>query len=187
MNRTQQDQPVSAGGSMPTSGTNRPGPLGIPSLNTPSGATPDHLVLERLGINAAIETTEFVDEYPASPSAPDILAWYKRSALLGTPGMTVIGGMTGINDAGPSAFTRLSEVVPGDHLVLTAVDGALVHFDVLENTVTMQSPDFTALLSDTSQERLMLLGWDGPYQQALSTVGIQVVNGIRVPATPDGD
>jgi len=172
---------------MPTSGTNRPGPLGILPLNTPSGATPDHLVLERLGIDAAIETTEFVDEYPASPSAPDVVAWYKRSALLGTPGVTAIGGMTGISDAGPSAFTRLSEVIPGDQLLITAVDGAVVHYDVQENTVVTQSPDFTTLLADTSLERLMLLGWDGAYQEAVATVGIQVVSGVRVPASSVDD
>lgn len=169
---------------MPTSGTNRPGPLGgLPATAQP-GVRPVRLTIERLGIDAPIESFTFTNDVPSLPETPEIVAWYQRSAPLGVPGVMLLGGSSALADTGPSAFTRLSEVQVEDRAVLIGANHSEYHFDIVQSEPLASPPDFTTLLHETVEERLVLLGWEGPFQAALAAGAVHLVAGVRVVATP---
>lgn len=179
MGARQDDQTV-PGGSMPTSGANRPGPMRPRPLADPTGTNPVGIRLDRLGINAVVETAEFVNNQPVPPSSPELTAWYPRSSLLGVPGVILIGGHTTLEDAGPSAFTRLTEAKAGDSVVLTGANGGTFSFLLQNVEPDAPPPDFEALLAQRDAERLVLLGWEGDYPVPGSNRTLVLANGVRL-------
>jgi hypothetical protein len=167
-------------GSMPTSGSNRPGPMGPqPRTVAATGTNPVAIRLVRLGIDTNVETGEFAFGLPSDPSTPWIVAWYRNSALLGEPGVVLIGGKTTVDDAGPSAFTRLAEVVAGDIVELTGQNGGSFTYAIDTIESDAKTPAFDQVLAQNDQERLMLVGWDGKYPSQLSNRTVIVVTGTR--------
>jgi hypothetical protein len=141
-------------------------------------------MIERLGIDTAIESFTFNNDEPVLPETPEIVAWYQRSAPLGVPGVMLIGGSSALADTGPSAFTRLSEVQVEDRAVLIGVNHSEYHFEIVQSESLASAPDFTTLLHETVEERIVLLGWEGPFQSAIATGGAHLVAGVRVVVTP---
>jgi hypothetical protein len=166
---------------MPTSGANRPGPMRPRPLAEPTGTNPVAIALERLGIAAAVETAEFINDLPVPPSLPELTAWYPRSSLLGVPGVILIGGLTALEETGPSAFTRLSEAKPGDLVTLTGANGGTFTYQLVTVEPEAPSPDFNALLAQRDAERLILLGWEGAYPLPGDVRAIVMAAGVRQP------
>jgi len=164
---------------MPTSGANRPGPLRPRPLTEPTGTNPVAIRLERLGIDAVVETAEFEAEQPVSPSAPELTAWYPRSSLLGVPGVILIGGLTTLGDAGPSAFTRLSEAKSGDLVELTGANGGTFQYTLETVDSDAAPPDFATLLAQRDADRLVLIGWSGEFPRPGAGVTIVMAAGVR--------
>jgi hypothetical protein len=169
---------------MPTSGTNRPGPIGMRPQSPQSGIKPVQIAIERLGIAAPIEALNFSNEAPSLPETPESVAWYPRSTPLGIPGVVLIGGSSAVADTGPSAFTRLSEVLPEDIVLITGVNGGEFQFAVAQSEPLSTPPDFASLLQENAEERLMLLAWQGVFASAIATGGVHLVAGTRVMITP---
>jgi hypothetical protein len=172
----QNDQLV-PGGSMPTSGANRPGPMRPRPMAEPSGTNPVTIRLERLGIDAAIETAEFANDQPVPSSAPELVAWYRRSSLLGVPGVILLGGRTALEEAGPSAFTRLAEAKTGDLVELTGANGGTFQFTLDAVDPQAIPPDYVTLLAQRDAERLVLIGWEGDYPAPGGT--LVMASGVR--------
>lgn len=167
-------------GSMPTSGSNRPGPMGPqPRTVATTGSSPVAIRLVRLGIDTNVETREFEFGLPSDPSTPWITAWYRNSAMLGERGLVLIGGKTTVDDNGPSAFTRLSEVVEGDIVELTGQNGGSFAYTLDKVELSVKTPAFNQLFAMKDQERLMLVGWDEKYPSSLSSRTVTVVTGAR--------
>jgi hypothetical protein len=145
----------------------------------PTGTIPVAILLERLGINATVESAEFDADQPVPPSLPELTAWYPRSSLLGVPGVILIGGLTTLEEAGPSAFTRLSEANSGDPVMLTGENGGT--FTYLLEAVDLQAtpPDYAALLAQRDVERLVLVGWEGDYPVPGSGRSLVMATGVR--------
>ena len=176
-----QDDQIQPGGSMPTSGANRPGPVRPRPVAEPTGTHPVTIALERLGINAAVETAEFAADQPVPPSLPELAAWYQRSSVLGVPGVILIGGLTTIEEAGPSAFTRLSEANSGDLVELTGANGGTFIYALESVDPQAAPPDYTTLLAQRDLDRLVLIGWDGDYPVPGSGGTLVMASGVRQP------
>lgn len=176
MARLQTDDGV---GSMPTSGSNRPGPMGPRPRVLTSGTTPVAIRLARLGIDTDVEASDFTFGLPADPSTPWVTAWYRRSSLLGELGVVLIGGKTAVDDDGPSAFTRLSEVVAGDLVELTGSNGGSFSYALETVDPAAKTPNFDALFATKDAERLTLIGWDEKYPSSLSSRTVVIASGIR--------
>ncbi len=170
---------------MPTSGTNRPGPLGGMPIDIQPGVIPAQLELERLGIDAPIDIATFTADLPSEPEAPERLNWYQRSAPLGVPGVVLIGGTSTTSETGPSAFTRLTEVEPGDIVVLNGANDGTFHYSVDSSETLAAPPDFGTLFDPTTEERLVLLGWNDSFTVAANNGGLHQVTGLRISATQD--
>ena len=167
-------------GPMPTSGTNRPGPMGPqPRTVAVAGTAPIAIRFVRLGIDTDIEAKDFEFGLPSDPSTPWIAAWYHNSALLGEPGVVLIGGKTTVDDDGPSAFTRLAEAVEGDLVEITGQNRGSFPYTVETVEPSVKTPAFDQLFAMKDQERLMLVGWDGKYPSRLSSRTVTVVTAVR--------
>lgn len=169
---------------MPTSGTNRPGPLGGLPIATQPGVKPVHIAIERLGIAAPVQSLNFSDDAPTLPETPETVAWYPRSTPLGVPGVMLMGGSSAVADTGPSAFTRLSEVLTDDIVLVTGANNGQFHFEVSQSESLTTPLDFASLLADNAEERVMLLAWQGTFANAIATGGVYLVAGTRVMVTP---
>ena len=177
----QNDQPAPSAG-MPTSGTNRPGPMGGLPFVIQSGVTPVRVQIERLGVDAVVEAATFDGDSPSEPSDRATVFWYQRSAPLGVTGITLIGGSTATADAGPSAFTRLPEVTIDDVVVVTGANSGHFQYQVDRSEVLTTPPDYDALFADTEYERIMLLGWESSYFVAARSGALYLVSGLRTVA-----
>ena len=182
----QNDQPAPSAG-MPTSGTNRPGPMGGLPFVVQSGVTPVRLQIERLGVDAVVEAATFDGDSPSEPSDRSILVWYQRSAPLGVTGTSLIGGSTTTTDAGPSAFTRLPEVTIDDVVIITGANSGHFQYQVDRSEVLASPPDYNVLFADTEYERIILLGWEDSYALAARSGALYLVSGVRTvaPAAED--
>lgn len=166
-------------GSMPTSGSNRPGPMGPQPQVVTAGTAPVAIRISRLGIDTDVEAADFAFGLPTDPSTPWVTAWYRNSSLLGEPGLAVIGGKIAVDDDGPSAFTRLSEVVAGDIVELTGRNGGRFSYTIESIDAAAKTPRFENLFADRTAERVMLVGWDEKYPSALSSRTVIVATGLR--------
>ncbi len=176
--RVQSDTGV---GPMPTSGSNRPGPMGPQPRVLTAGTTPVAIRLARLGIDTDVEARDFVYGLPSDPATPWITAWYRSSSLLGEAGVVLIGGKTTVDDQGPSAFTRLTEVVAGDIIELTGQNGGKYTYAAESIDPQAKTPNFDELLAARDADRLLLLGWDGKFPSSLANRTIVTVSARRQP------
>jgi hypothetical protein len=144
-----------------------------------AGTIPVAIRLARLGIDTDVEALDFVYDLPAEPSTPWVTAWYRNSSLLGESGLALIGGKTTVDDAGPAAFTRLSEVVAGDIIELTGQNGGSYSYTVESLDPEAKTPNFEELFAARDADRLMLVGWDEKFPSSLSSRTIVVVTAKR--------
>lgn len=166
-------------GSMPTSGSNRPGPMGPQPRVLTSGTSPVAIRITRLGIDTDVEASDFAFGLPTDPSTPWVTAWYRSSSLLGEMGVVLIGGKTAVVNDGPSAFTRLSEVIAGDVVSLTGSNGGSFSYTLESVDSVAKTPRFDELFATKDVERLMLVGWDEKYPSSLSSRTVVVASGVR--------
>jgi len=89
----------------------------------------------------------------------------------------VYGGRTAIEDAGPSAFTRLAEAKSGDLVELTGANGGTFQFTVDAVDPQAAPPDYATLLAQRDAERLVLIGWEGDYPPPGGT--LVMASGVR--------
>ena len=177
-----QGDPSPGGGSMPTGGANRPGPFGFrPNEPAEKGSEPTAIQLDRLGINTNVVAGELVLGVPTDPPSPQVTIWYRNSALLGAPGVVLIGGKTTVTPEGPSAFTRLNEAEPGDLVVLTGQNGGAYSYMLEAVNAAASAPDLATALEQQQSEQLLLIGWDQTYSAATSDQALVVASGTRTP------
>jgi len=167
---------------MPTGGANRPGPFGF-RADEPAekGSEPIAIRLDRLGLNTEVVAGELTLSVPTDPPSPQVTVWYRNSALLGVPGVVLIGGKTTVTPEGPSAFTRLTEAMPGDLVVLTGQNGGAYSYMLNAVNAAAPAPDLTAVLAQQQTEQLLLIGWDQIYADASAAQTLVVASGTRAP------
>ena len=175
-----QGDPSPGGGSMPTGGANRPGPFGFRAGEpAEKGSEPTAIQLERLGINTDVVAGELTLGAPTDPPSPQVTIWYRNSALLGAPGVVLIGGKTTVTPEGPSAFTRLNEAAPGDLVMLTGQNGGAYSYMLDAVNAAASAPDLAAVLAQQQTEQLLLVGWDQTYPDASANQTLVVASGTR--------
>lgn len=176
----------------PGSGTAQAGPASAPSGSRSSGAptpppatepsgertqrldvaqddiaVPVRLRVPRLGIDSAIDrlSTTAAGELQ-SPPRWQVAGWFASGARPGENGPAVIAGHVD-SSSGPAVFARLSQVRPGDAVVVTARDGTSSRFVVDRTTVAPRDGFPTAAVyGPTPDSQLRLITCDGPYVES---------------------
>lgn len=153
-------------GEMPTTGGLRPGPVGLqPEEPAPSeGVRPVAIAIEKVQINAEVETIEIVDGVMQNPTGPWVVSWYKETAKLGELGNAVMAGHLDYWDVGPAIFYNIGQLEPGDQIGVTGEDGNLYLYEVdwLENFDAANAP-IQDIVGPTEEESLTLITCGGPF------------------------
>jgi len=112
-------------GEVPSFGGRRPGPYDEPPLllGPDGGVEPVGLRIDKIGVDAGIETLQVVDGQMQDPTGPWIVAWYENLGSLGEGGNVVMAGHIDYWNVGPSVFYDLAALEPGDGIVVIGDDG----------------------------------------------------------------
>ena len=113
-------------GEVPSFGSRRPGPTADPLLLTEpasSGVEPVGLRIDRIGVDAGIETVQVVDGQMQDPTGPWVVAWYENLGALAQGSNVVMAGHIDYWNVGPSVFYDLAALEPGDPIVVLGDDG----------------------------------------------------------------
>ena len=127
-------------------------------------AVPTRVQVPSLGIDSSLERlrTTGSGELEA-PRVWQQAGWFAEGARPGATGPAVIAGHVD-SPGGPAVFARLSELTPGDLVVVRRRDGTAVRFRV-DRTQVVPKDGFptAAVYGPTPDAQLRLITCDGPY------------------------
>jgi LPXTG-site transpeptidase (sortase) family protein len=153
-------------GEVPTTGGLRPGPSGYePPLTTvPPGVGPVAIQIEKIALDAQVETIEIVDGVMQDPTGPWVVSWYKETAMLGELGNIVMAGHLDYWDVGPAVFYNITQLVKGDTVNVTGEDTKVYSYSVdwIRNYDTANAP-IQEIVGPTEDENLTLITCGGPF------------------------
>ena len=146
-------------------GTNTPAPAQGTPL-PPLGDQPYRLVIEKLGVNAPVDTygldEHAVPQVPTGGNANQVVAWYNFSAKPGIGGNAVFAGHVTWN--GPAVFYKLAQLAEGDVVRLQATDGTeLVYTISSVFSVDPADPDSVKVMQQTESDMVTLITCSGEY------------------------
>jgi LPXTG-site transpeptidase (sortase) family protein len=132
----------------------------------PLGDQPYNFVIEKLGVNAPVQTFGLdenqVPEVPVAAGAADIVAWYDFSAQPGTGSNAVFAGHVTWN--GEAVFYNLRTVTPGDSIRLVGTDGTVLAYKVTEVfQVDPNDPESLKVMAGTEEDVITIITCDGAY------------------------
>jgi LPXTG-site transpeptidase (sortase) family protein len=153
-------------GEAPSTGTFRPGPVGLGVLRPPArrGDPPVAIQIDKIGVAADVETRQVVDGAMQDPTGPWIVSWYEN---LGTPGQgrnVVMAGHIDYWNVGPAVFYRLADLQPGDAIQVVGQDGTVFTYDVqwVKQFDAADAP-LDQLVGDTGRDTLTLITCGGTF------------------------
>jgi LPXTG-site transpeptidase (sortase) family protein len=137
-----------------------------PAASPPLGDQPYMLVIDKLGVNAPVNTYGLDEQaYPEVPTGPDakqVVAWYDFSARPGTGSNAVFAGHVTWN--GPAVFYKLTEMAAGDSIRLKGSDGTeLVYTVSAVFSVDPADPDSIEVMQATASDVVTLITCTGTY------------------------
>lgn len=153
-------------GEVPTTGALRPGPIGLlpPQPAQTRGPRPVSIAINKIGVNATIETIEIVDGVMQDPTGPWVVSWYKETARLGETGNIVMAGHLDYWDVGPAVFYNIAQLTKGDRIEITGEDGQTYVYEVdwVRNYDNANAP-IQEIVGPTDNESLTLITCGGPF------------------------
>lgn len=125
--------------------------LSIPAINV-------NATVERVGLDAVGNMDV--------PSGYESVAWYEKGAKPGATGNSVIAGHLDSRN-GPAVFYRLSDLAPGDEIIVTTHDGEELRFvvDRVATFDTETAPRYE-VFGPSSSANLNLITCEGTFDSA---------------------
>ena len=119
-------------GEMPTTGGQRPGPIGLnPQPLSIGGFQPVAITVDKAAIDAVVEVREIVDGIMQDPTGPWVVSWYKETGRLGIPDENVVvAAHVDYWDVGPAVFYNIRNLVENDVVDMTGEDGNTYRYTV---------------------------------------------------------
>lgn len=98
------------------------------------GMIPARITIPSIGVDAAIEATGVLDNGEMGvPEEIDQVGWFEPGFKVGAKGHAVLAGHVD-SYTGPAIFYHLSNVEPGEKVIITDVDGREMVFQINEKT-----------------------------------------------------
>jgi len=118
-----------------------PGPSAAAPVSTPRGERPETLTIPAIDVDATVTELGIADDGTIEvPDVPAETGWLDTTPAPGQQGPAVIAGHVD-STTGPAVFYRLSELVAGDEITVTAHDGTTARFTV-DGVRTYAQDDF---------------------------------------------
>jgi sortase (surface protein transpeptidase) len=131
--------------------------------------TPTELVIPRIGVDARIEARGLDGNRNLdTPSNFRDVAWYQLGPAPGLPGNALINGHVSWW-TGSAVFTRLSQLRPGDEVVVVRENGSRVVFKVTSRTAVAAGARIPSLFAPSRVPSLTLITCAGVWDRARGT------------------
>ena len=162
--------PQAAAGTSPQ----RPGPAaGVTAELTAAppipDLTPSRLVIPRIGVDAAIEARGLDSQRNlATPSDSMDVAWFKQGPQPGMAGNAIINGHVNWW-TGAAVFGHLSQLRPGDEVIVVREDGSQLAFKVTGRTIVAAGARVSSLFAPSTVPTLTLITCTGVWDKARGT------------------
>jgi sortase A len=152
-------------GEIPTTGGQRPGPIGTePEASQAQGVLPVSIAIEKISLNAQIETLQIVNSVMQDPTGPWVVSWYKETGKPGELDNIVMAGHLDYWDVGPAVFYNIGQLEQGDQIDVTGDDGLTYSYavDWVEN-YDANNATIPDIVGSTDVEALTLITCGGPF------------------------
>jgi sortase A len=142
-------------------------------------ASPSRLVIPRIGVNAQIEARGLdASRNMETPKDFHDVAWYNLGPRPGEPGNALMNGHVDWW-TGAAVFTRLSELRPGDRVVVVRTDGTQVAFKVTGRRTVAANARVASLFAPSLVSTLTLITCTGAWDpRILSDTHRLLVSGV---------
>lgn len=157
----------SAQGPAPTTTTTAPGPAPAPAAE---GDAVAHVRIPAIGVDKIVVEGVTLEDLKRGPGH------YPDTPLPGQPGNAAIAGHRTTYGA---PFNRIDELVPGDEILITTVQGAF-RYEVSDQLIV--SPKEVAVLDDFGDNRLTLTACHPKYSARQRIVVVAALVGEAAPA-----
>lgn len=118
-----------------------PGPTAAAPVSTPRGQRPATVSIPAIGVDAPVTELGIADDGTIEvPDVPAETGWLDTTPAPGQQGPAVVAGHVD-STTGPAVFYRLSDLVAGDEITVTAHDGTTARFTV-DGVRTYAQDDF---------------------------------------------
>jgi sortase (surface protein transpeptidase) len=161
---------VSTGrGEVPSFGVHRPGPVTWERAREEQaqGVSPTGLRIEKVAIDAAVESLRVSDGQMPDPSGPWVVSWYENLGRLGTGDNVVMAGHIDYWNVGPSVFYNLAALQAGDTIDVFGDDGQDYRYAVdWVQQFDASTIDMDAVVGPTGADTLTLITCGGTFDYA---------------------
>jgi LPXTG-site transpeptidase (sortase) family protein len=131
------------------------------SLAAAADASPSRLVIPRIGVNATIEARGLdAGRNMETPKDFHDVAWYNLGPRPGEAGNALMNGHVDWW-TGSAVFTRLSELRPGDRVIVMRKDGSKLTFKVSSRSTVAAGARVAALFAPSRVATLTLITCTG--------------------------
>jgi LPXTG-site transpeptidase (sortase) family protein len=162
-------------------------PTTTPVPPPPLGDNPYTMVIDKLGIDAPVETFGLdANQVPEVPTGPgqgpgQIVAWYNFSAKPGTGSNAVFAGHVTWN--GAAVFSNLTSLTAGDKVKLHGQDGTLLTYKVSDvYDVDPSDPNSIQVMAGSSTDEITIITCDGTTTRVGGTFGVEYSNRLVIRA-----
>ena len=132
----------------------------------PGTFVPAHIIIPRIGINAAIEQVGIVNRVMGTPQNAWNVGWYPTIAKPGESTNVVMAGHKDWWGIGPAVFWSLDQLTPGDKIYLLAKNGKGFTYVVTKAWQIDAGADASGVIGDTGGEALTLITCGGAFDGA---------------------
>ena len=131
-------------------------------------AVPTKIIIEKLGINAPIESVGLdIQKRMDVPKDPDNAGWYNLGYKPGETGSAVIAGHVDTPTGAPAIFYNLSELEKGDEIKTTDESGNSYLFTVEKSIIyDFDKVPLDEVFANKDKKRLNLITCDGTFDKA---------------------
>jgi LPXTG-site transpeptidase (sortase) family protein len=140
------------------------GPAGAPVAANPN---PARLLIPRIRVNATIEARGLdANRNMLTPKDFNDVAWYSLGPTPGEPGNALMNGHVNWW-TGSAVFTRLSELRPGDTVIVVRRDGTRLTFKVTGRRIVLANARIASLFAPSRIATLTLITCIGAWDQRI--------------------
>jgi LPXTG-site transpeptidase (sortase) family protein len=168
--RTRAQEPVASSGlgEPPTTGTLRPGPIGVtPRPFRVIGVRPVAIRIEKANVDAQVEQQEIINGVMQDPSGPFVVSWYKETGRLGEDNNIVMAGHLDYWDVGAAVFYEVGKLKEGDVIEITGEDGQVYRYAVQwvksYKVAELGAKAVQEIVGKTKKESVTLITCGGPF------------------------
>ena len=131
--------------------------------------TPTRLLIARIAVDAKVEARG-LDANRNLATAKDFrdVAWYNLGPAPGEPGNAILNGHVNWW-TGSAVFTRLSELRPGDKVVVLRADGMRLTFRVTARTIVTANTRVASLFAPSTASTITLITCSGRWDPRIGS------------------